>query len=53
MESVKKIVNSFWFKSALCGAAGALLLIHGHVLWAGIAFGWGINEFMEYFKPSR
>ena len=53
MEKFGKMVNSFWFKSAVCGGAGCLLLLYGHTLWAGFAFGWGVNEFMEYFKPSK
>jgi len=54
MEKVSNIINSFWFKSAACGGAGVLLLLYGHTLWAGIAIGWGANEFMEYFaKPSK
>ena len=53
MDEIKKIVNSFWFKAAVCGGAGTILLLYGHVLWAGFAFGWGVNEFMEYFKPSK
>ncbi len=52
MEKLSNIINSFWFKSALCGAAGVLLLLYGHSMWAGVAFGWGANEFLEYFKPS-
>ena len=52
MDTITNIINSFWFKSALCGAAGILLLLYGHTLWAGVAFGWGANEFLEYFKPS-
>lgn len=50
MEKVKMIVNSSWFRAALAGAAGTALLIKGEVLFAGIAFGIGVREFMLAFK---
>lgn len=50
METLSKIVNSFWFKSAICVGAGILLSTYGHIFWSGFAIGWGVNEFMEYFK---
>ena len=52
MEKMKKIINSYWFKSAICGGIGIVLLFKGMHLWAGVAFGWGANEFLEYFKPT-
>jgi len=50
MEKVKAIVNSSWFKAALAGAVGAALLIKGEILYAGIAIGIGVREFMLAFK---
>lgn len=50
MDKVKAIVNSAWFRAALAGAAGIGLLVKGEVLYAGIAFGIGVREFLLAFK---
>jgi len=50
MEKVKAVVNSAWFRSALSGLVGLGLLVKGEVLYAGIAFGIGVREFLLAFK---
>ena len=53
MEKLSSIINSYWFKSAAVAAVGVFVWINGNPLWAGVAFGWAANEFMEYLKPSK
>ena len=50
MDRVKEIINSAWFRAALAGGVGAALLIKGAVLYAGIAIGIGIREFLLAFR---
>lgn len=50
MDKVKAIVNSSWFKAAAAGAVGAFLLVDKNILYAGIAFGIGIREFLLAMK---
>lgn len=50
MDKVKAIVNSAWFRSALAGGVGVALLLKGEVLYAGIAIGIGVREFLLAFK---
>tara|TARA_R110002020_G_scaffold23658_3_gene78612 strand:- start:3033 stop:3191 length:159 start_codon:yes stop_codon:yes gene_type:complete len=50
MEKLKTIVKSPLFKAGLAAAAGVALMTTGNVLWAGIAFGIGIREFLLAFK---
>tara|TARA_R110002167_G_scaffold16739_1_gene65035 strand:+ start:695 stop:850 length:156 start_codon:yes stop_codon:yes gene_type:complete len=50
MDKVKEIINSAWFRAALAGGVGAALLIKGAVLYAGIAIGIGIREFLLAFR---
>jgi hypothetical protein len=50
MDKVKSIVNSAWFRAARAGGVGAALLLKGAVLYAGIAFGIGVREFLLAFK---
>jgi len=50
MDKVKAIVNSAWFRASLAGVCGIGLLLKGEVLYAGIAFGIGIREFLLAFK---
>ena len=50
MEKLKKIVSSSLFKTALAAGAGIALIIKGEVLYAGLAFGIGIREFLLAFK---
>ena len=50
MDKIKSIVNSSWFKAAAAGAVGAFLLVDKNVLYAGIAFGIAIREFLLAMK---
>ena len=50
MDKVKAIVNSAWFRAALAGGVGVALLLKGEVLYAGIAIGIGVREFLLAFK---
>ena len=50
MDKIKTIVNSSWFKAAAAGAVGVFLLMDKNILYAGIAFGIGIREFLLAFK---
>jgi hypothetical protein len=50
MDKIKSIVNSVWFRAALAGGIGAALLVKGSILYAGIAFGIGVREFLLAFK---
>jgi len=52
MDKIFEVVNSFWFKSAVAGAIGCGLLIYGHELWAGFAFGIAVDEFLDFFKKK-
>jgi hypothetical protein len=52
MNNITKIINAYWFKSAICGGIGIVLLLNGLNLWAGVAFGFGAKEFLEYFKST-
>ena len=46
MKQVIKIVNSSWFKSAVIGIVGIILLAEGHLFYSGIAFGFAVREFL-------
>ena len=50
MDKVKAIVNSSWFRAAAAGGVGALLLMDKNPLYAGIAFGIGVREFLLAMK---
>ncbi len=50
METVKEVVNHPLSKSIICILIGAGLLIESHSLYAGIAFGVGVREFLLAFK---
>jgi|TARA_R110002020_G_scaffold27115_5_gene87341 hypothetical protein len=50
MKKVKEIVNSPLFKSMVCGAIGIALIAESHSLYAGLAFGVGLREFLLAFK---
>jgi len=53
MEKVLNIVNSWWFKSALYGAAAIALFLASDKLYAGIAIGAGLRElFLAFKKPT-
>jgi hypothetical protein len=50
MEKVKTIVNSPLFRVAVCAVIGIALITEQHPLYAGLAFGVGIREFLLAFK---
>jgi hypothetical protein len=52
MEKVKSIIGSPLFKAACCGAIGLALIAESHPLYAGIAFGFGLREFLLAFKSD-
>ena len=52
MEKVVKIVNSSWFKSAVIGVLGVILIAEGHSFYSGIAFGFAAREFLLSLKPQ-
>jgi len=50
METIKQIVNHPLSKAVACGVIGATLLLHAHPMYAGIAFGMGLREFLLALK---
>ena len=52
MEKVKMVVNHPLSKAVIAGLIGSGLLIESHMLYAGIAFGVAIREFMLAFKSE-
>ena len=50
METIKQIVNHPLSKAVACGIIGAMLLLHAHPMYAGIAFGMGLREFLFALK---
>ena len=52
MEKVKMVVNHPLSKAVIAGLIGSGLLIESHMLYAGIAFGIAIREFLLAFKRS-
>ena len=52
METVKEIINHPLSKAVACIAIGLLLIMHSHSLYAGVAFGMGIREFLLAFKSN-
>ena len=50
MKTVKEIINHPLSKTMVCGIIGTMLIIHGHALYSGIAFGMGIREFLFALK---
>jgi len=50
MEKLINIVKSPLFRSALAAGAGLLLIATQNTLYAGIAFGIAIREFLLAFK---
>ncbi len=51
MEKAKAIINHPLSKAVLAGMVGAMLLIESHPMYAGVAFGVGVREFLLAFKP--
>ncbi len=52
METISKIVNNSLFRTGVCGAIATALFINGSVLYAGIAIGVGVREFLLAFKSA-
>jgi len=52
METIKQILNHPLSKAVACGVVGLLFIMHSHSLYAGIAFGMGIREFLLAFKSE-
>jgi hypothetical protein len=50
MDKMKSIINSPWFRAALCGVVAAALLVDSNVLYGGIAIGVGARELLLAFK---
>ena len=50
METIKEIINHPLSKSVACSMIGLLLIMHSHSLYAGIAFGVALREFLYAFK---
>jgi len=50
METIKEIINHPLSKALACGIIGSMLLLHAHPMYAGIAFGIGVREFLYAFK---
>jgi len=50
MKTIKKAINSFWFGSALFGAAGVVLWVSGMPWFAGVCFGAGGSKFITAVK---
>ena len=50
MKTIKDIINHPLAKAAFSGGIGALLIAHSHELYAGIAIGIGIREFLLAMK---
>ena len=53
MDKVKKVINSPLFQAAVTGGIGVLLLLQGHLLYAGIGFGVGLVKFINAFKSDQ
>ena len=52
MNTIKDIVNHPLSKAIALGIIGAALLLEKHPLYAGIAIGMGIREFLLAFKSE-
>ena len=50
METIKEIINHPLSKAIAYGVIGSMLLLHAHPLYAGVAFGMGLREFLLAFK---
>ena len=50
MDKIKKVVTSPVFMAAVAAGIGIALVIKGDMLYAGIAFGVGICQFLNAFK---
>jgi hypothetical protein len=52
VEKIKELVNSPLTKCAVSMLIGALLLMEKDILYAGVAFGVGVREFLLAFKKD-
>tara|TARA_R100000951_G_C2508598_1_gene139660 strand:+ start:313 stop:471 length:159 start_codon:yes stop_codon:yes gene_type:complete len=52
MEKIKMIINHPLSKSVSVGILGSILLLEGHALYSGIAFGMAIRELLLAFKSE-
>jgi hypothetical protein len=52
VEKIKDLVNSPLTKCVVAMVIGGLLLIKKDILFAGIAFGVGVREFLLAFKQD-
>jgi len=50
MEKIKMIINHPLSKGIGCGIIGSMLLLEGHMMYSGIAFGVGLREILYAFK---
>ncbi len=51
MEKIKQYVNHPMSKAIVLALIGSGLLLESHPMYAGIAFGVGVREFLLAFKP--
>ncbi len=52
MEKMKMLINHPLSKAIACGIVGSMLLLEGHSLYSGIAFGMGLREMLLAFKTD-
>jgi len=52
MGKVKEIVNYPLFKAGIAAAIGIGLIAESHPLYAGMAFGYAVREFLLAFKED-
>ena len=52
MDKIKEIVNHPLSKGVACGIIGTVLLLEGHALYSGLAFGVGLREILLAFKSE-
>jgi hypothetical protein len=52
MEKMKMLINHPLSKAIACGIVGSMLLLEGHALYSGIAFGMGLREMLLAFKTD-
>tara|TARA_R100000655_G_C2876660_1_gene174443 strand:+ start:99 stop:275 length:177 start_codon:yes stop_codon:yes gene_type:complete len=52
MDKVKMIVNHPLAKTIVCLVIGGFLIVENHPMYAGIALGIAVREFLLAFKPK-
>lgn len=52
-DKIVKVINSAWFGAAAAGAAGAVVLMYGYKLYAGILLGWAANSAWKWLKSIK